>query len=266
MNTQLNDNQYANSGRYNARVLLNKTFSTNPESKFNWIFRHFPQESDLKILELGCGTGLFWIANQHLIPESWRIILSDYSAGMLETTRQAVQGVRGNFSFEVLNAQEIAKSAQEFDVILANNMLYHLDDRPRAIASIHRVLKDDGVFLASTMGRADMAELNRLLSTFLKTQGRDFEFQEFAFSLENGSQQLAESFSKIERHDFPDALVIDQVDPIIDYYTSFNDMHDGLMVLAPAEIPAFKTFLSAILGKESAIRVAKSSGLFICSK
>jgi cyclopropane fatty-acyl-phospholipid synthase-like methyltransferase len=57
----LNENQYSTSRKYEARIYLHKRFKTNAQSKYEWIFKHFPQSENLKILELGCGTGLFWL-------------------------------------------------------------------------------------------------------------------------------------------------------------------------------------------------------------
>ena len=262
----LNQEQYATPSKYNARVHLNKTFSTNSESKFRWIFRFFPQRQGLKVLEIGCGTGLFWLANHQQLPTSWSITLSDYSAGMLETARKALQGIPGNFNYALLDAQNIANPSPEYDLILANNMLYHLPDRPRAIANIRQLLRDHGLFLASTMGRHDLTELNGLLSDFLQSRGRDFVFPEFAFSLENGAQQLSASFPAVQRYDFPDSLVIDDTQAIVNYYLSFNGMHDGLVLLSPDEAEDFGGLLRAMLAQRKALTVQKSSGLFVCSQ
>ena len=37
---------------------LNRKFKTNPKSKYEWIFEHFPKNENLNILELGCGPSL----------------------------------------------------------------------------------------------------------------------------------------------------------------------------------------------------------------
>jgi ubiquinone/menaquinone biosynthesis C-methylase UbiE len=98
----LNENQYSTSQKYEARIYLHRKFTTSTQSKYKWIFNHFPQKEKLKILELGCGTGLFWLANRNEIIKSWEIILSDYSAGMLETTRNSLSRLNYNFQYEVV--------------------------------------------------------------------------------------------------------------------------------------------------------------------
>ena len=262
----LNENHYATSDKYDSRVYLNAKFKTNAKSKFRWIFEHFPQKDGAKVLELGCGTGLFWLANRNEIPKSWSITLSDYSEGMLKKTRATLSRLNRDFTYEVVNAESIDYPAELFDIVLANNMLYHLDNRSTAISHISRILKDDGVFIASTMGRNDMLELHQHLHAFLKTRGKGFPFREFPFSLENGLKQLEDHFSKVTLSRYNDMLKIDQVEPIINYYLSFNGMYDNLVVLDEKDIDPFKKYLQSIIDSKKAISVTKDSGIFICTK
>jgi ubiquinone/menaquinone biosynthesis C-methylase UbiE len=262
----LNENQYATSDRYEARIYLSKKFGTNPKSKFKWIFEHFPKKENLKVLELGCGTGLFWLANRNEIPRTWTITLSDYSAGMLESTRKTLSILRCNFSYEVVDAENIGYPDKQFDLILANNMLYHVENRPAALAHISRILKDDGVFLASTMGKMNMLEMNELFNKFLSTRGKKFEFREFAFSLDNGAAQLSPFFPNVIMERFDDSLEIDEPEAIINYYRSFNEMHDNVIVLADADVEPFRVFLSNFIGSKGKLHVTRDSGIFVCRK
>ncbi|WP_461257629.1 class I SAM-dependent methyltransferase, partial [Treponema sp. R80B11-R83G3] len=132
----------------------------NPKSKYAGIFEHFPKKENLNVLELGCGTGLFWLANRNNIVKSWSITLSDYSEGMLDTARNGLSRLNYNFQYEVVNAENIQYSDDSFDIILANNMLYHIQNRDTVINKISRILKNDGVFIASTMGKNDILELH----------------------------------------------------------------------------------------------------------
>lgn len=261
----LNINQYATSDRYKARIYLNTKFRTGGVSKFKWVFDHFFAEGNLNVLELGCGTGLFWLANRNEIPPDWTITLSDYSGGMLDTARKTLSRLRREFRYEVVNAENIIYPDSEFDIILANNMLYHIENRAAAIAEIARILKNTGKFYASTMGGNDMLELNRVLYAFLDSRGRKFRFRELPFSLENGESQLKASFPSVTVSRFSDSLRINEAEAIINYYLSFNGMHDNLTVLADDDIDAFREYLQDIIDREQAITVTKDTGVFICS-
>jgi ubiquinone/menaquinone biosynthesis C-methylase UbiE len=124
----LDKSQYSSSKKYEARIYLSRKFKTNPKSKYEWIFDHFPKNENLNILELGCGTGLFWLANRNSIVRSWSVTLSDYSEGMLESAHNSLSRLNFNFQYEIINAEDIKYPENTFDIILANNMLYHIQN------------------------------------------------------------------------------------------------------------------------------------------
>lgn len=262
----LSENQYATSNKYESRIYLNTKFKTNPKSKFKWIFEHFPRNNGLKVLELGCGTGLFWLANRNEIPDSWSITLTDYSEGMLEKTSDTLSKINREFKYEVVNVEEIKYPDKSFDIILANNMLYHIENRSIAISHIFRILKDNGVFITSTMGKNDMLELNQYLYDFLENRNNHFKFRELPFSLDNGLEELSAYFPKVTISRYEDMLKIDQIEPIINYYLSFNGMYDDVNILHENDIDAFRIFLQDIIKAKKVISVTKDSGVFLCTK
>lgn len=262
----LNTDQYASSVKYEARIHLHTKFRVNPGSKFKWIFRQFPSGEKLNVLELGCGTGLFWLANRDEIPAGWTITLTDYSEGMLDTARRSLSRLGPRFRFEKADAGKLSYPDMEFDIILANNMLYHIENRAEVISQIAGILKNNGKFFASTMGSRDLMELNQILYDFLSTRGKNFRFRELPFSLENGLAQLEASFGDVTLLRYDDMLKIDEADPVINYYLSFNGMYDNLIVLEDRDINAFRDYLTDIIYREKTITVTKDSGVFICSR
>ena len=262
----LNDSQYSSSEKYEARIYLSKMFKTNPKSKFEWIFDHFPKQKNCNILELGCGTGLFWLANRNHIVKSWSIVLSDYSEGMLETARKNLSRLNFDFKYEIVNAEDIKYADQTFDIILANNMLYHVQNRDTAIHNINRILKDTGVFIASTMGRNDLWELHHHLYTFLSSKGNHFRFREYPFSLDNGMEQLNRHFKNVVLERYDNKLVINKADAIVNFYLSFNEIYDNVIVLPEESANDFRIYLQNILENEKAITTVKDEGIFICKK
>lgn len=262
----LNPDQYSASSKYEARLELHKRFRTNPQSKYAWIFDHFPREENVKLLELGCGTGLFWLANRNRIPKSWSITLTDYSAGMLETARMSLDRLLHNFDYELLDAGNIVYQDSCFDVILANNMLYHLDDRKQTLSQIRRILRESGLFVTSTMGRGDLSELHQILYSYLETKGIPFKFKELPFSLENGREQLSPFFPDIRMERQENSLSITEAEPIVAYYLSFNGMHEDRDLLPEELAEDFQNYVQGILDQRSPILARKDSGIFICRK
>ena len=261
----INSDQYANSRNYEARLFLNANFRTNQDSKAKWLFNLFPKKENQNVLELGCGTGLFWLANRHSIPKSWQLTLTDYSEGMLEETKKTLSKVERKFNYEIVNAETIRYPDRTFDIILANNMLYHIDDKEKALAHIKRVLTNDGYFIPATQGKNDMIELNRLLYAYLEHKGTVLRFSERSFSLDNGLDQLKPYFTKIAVKRFKNSLQITEVDPIINYFLSFNGMIENKEILPDKYVEGFREYLHSILVREKSLPVRKEEGVFICS-
>ena len=62
--------------------------------------------------------------------------------------------------------------------------------------------------------------------------------------------QLTPFFPGVTIARFEDTLAINEVEPIINYYKSFNGMHEGLVVLSEEDIDEFRPFLQNIMDLE----------------
>ncbi len=60
-------NQYKTADNLNTRISIHKKYSTNKLGFNNWIFSHYNISPNIRILELGCGTGDIWKSNLHLL-------------------------------------------------------------------------------------------------------------------------------------------------------------------------------------------------------
>jgi SAM-dependent methyltransferase len=74
--------------------------------------------------------------------------------------------------------------------VVAGWVLYHVRDRPGAIAECARVLRPGGRLVAATLASNNLAELWELL-------GADLE-RDISFSAENGQEQLEPYFARVE--------------------------------------------------------------------
>ena len=106
--------QYANSNNLSTRISIHDKYSTNKMGFGNWIFSNYLIESGMKILELGCGTGDMWRGREELINRCGKIILSDFSEGMVATTRTNI-GEHENVEYEVIDIQNIPYENETFD-------------------------------------------------------------------------------------------------------------------------------------------------------
>ncbi len=244
--------QYRNSSNLQARIDLHARFSTNTYGWFRWIFDHLQLPSQAYVLELGCGPGLLWRENLGRIPAGWDITLSDFSPGMLQQARDNLHDAGRPFTFTVVDAQDIPFADDSFDAVIANHMLYHVPDRPRAFAEIRRVLRPNGRLYAATNGEAHLQELEVLLA-------KDrFDFSHAPFDLENGHAQLAPWFPSIALHRYDDALVVPEAEPLIAYLLSMRAASD----LDDAERTSIAKRVERELAAQGVIRITKDSGIF----
>jgi ubiquinone/menaquinone biosynthesis C-methylase UbiE len=254
-------NQYPNADNLQTRIGLHKKFSINTTGWFPWMFDYFNLPTTSKLLELGCGPGDLWLENMARIPAGCQLSLSDFSPGMLEQARQHLHNQPHGFTFARIDAQSIPHKDDEFEVVIANHMLYHIPDRVRALSEIRRVLKPCGHLYASTVGEEHMRELPILLEKFDPVLSIDFENTILEFTLQNGRSQLEACFSNVTVQRYNDELLITEASPLADYVLSGS----GLGV-KPAVRDALIEFLEDEMEQNHGIlRITKDSGFFIAS-
>lgn len=250
--------QYKTSVNLDARIQLHDRFSTNKYDWILWVFDQFNLPATAQILEIGCGTGKLWQTNLHRIPASWTITLSDQSAGMLEQARQNVGEQATRFHFEQFNAQAIPLADASLDAVIANHMLYHVADLPKALGEIQRVLKPSGHLYAATNGEKHMQELRDLVRGFAPDA---YAWREqMHFSLEDGAQWLAPYFAHVELRRFESDLLVTEVAPLVAYACSMGEI--------PAERQAdFTDYVEQQLQvHQGTLRIQKAGGLFCAVK
>jgi ubiquinone/menaquinone biosynthesis C-methylase UbiE len=260
----LKTQQYAHSGNLAARIRLHEQFSTNKVSIQQWEFDRILKlvAPEAQILEVGCGRGDLWKQNVDRIPEGWNVTLSDLSAGMLEDCQRHLgDELAQRFSFEVINVQEIPYPDKTFDVVIANYMLYHVPDLPQALSEIRRVLKPDGMLFAMTNGENHLVELEQLVDRFNNKENDSFGLMgvRFAFTLQNGTDQLRPYFNNLQREDFESALHVTELQPLLNYIGSSMD---SLEIMEQPNAKALIAELRHRIETDGAIDIRKETGLF----
>jgi SAM-dependent methyltransferase len=254
----LRTEQYADSANLAARMALHERFSVNPRSLRSWLFDRLPQRpADARVLEVGCGPGTIWVENRDRIPPGWRLQLTDFSPGMADEARSALAAAGIEAQVSVADVRELPFADGSADLVLAHGMLYHVPDRPRALAELRRVLTAGGQLHAWTVGRDHLRELDRLvrqLAPWLETgasgSGR--------FGLENGREQLEAHFQHVRRDDYPDGLWVTEAEPVARYVASWGPVDAGTLDRVRAQV-------DASIQRDGGFRITKSSGVFVCS-
>lgn len=253
--------QYNDASNLNARKSIHARFSTNPYGWFRWVFDQFDLPDPCRVIELGCGPGDLWRWNLPRIPQCWEVILSDFSEGMAAQAQQKLAGARA-FTFEVIDAQSIPYPDQHFEAVIANHMLYHVPDRPKALAEIRRVLKPGGRLFATTIGEKHLQELLSLPYRFDPQHAVDQLMVSSEFSLESGPEQLQSFFTEVKVQRYPDSLHVTEAAPLVDYIYSTFKLGGGEDRRA-----AFQAFVEGEIRKNGgALEITKDSGMLTARK
>jgi ubiquinone/menaquinone biosynthesis C-methylase UbiE len=247
--------QYKDASRLKARIELHRRFGTNKYGWHKWVFDQLQIAPGSRVLELGCGPGLFWTINADRIPADWQITLSDFSPGMLQEAQQTLARSQHHFAFQVIDAQAIPHEDASLDAIIALHMLYHVPDRPRALSEIQRVLKPDGRLYVSTIGEQHLKEITALARRVYAPYGG---LEATPFSLENGAAQLAPYFSSVTLLRQEDALIVTEAQPLIDYILSGKGAH----VFVGERLERLRALIEQELAAHGAIHITKDSGMF----
>jgi ubiquinone/menaquinone biosynthesis C-methylase UbiE len=248
--------QYKDASNLNARINLHTRFSVGEtgQSFHRWVFDHLQLTPGAKVLELGSGPGMLWQENIDRISPEGHVTLSDFSGGMLQEAQAALAG-KGNFEFRQIDAQFIPFEDASFDRVIANHMLYHVPDRPKALGEIARVLKPGGQFFTATNGKSHMLELYELQKR-LFPEWPDNPFSQ-TFSLENAAEQLSPYFKSIRLELFPSDLKVTEAQAIVDYVNSYA-------LLNEQQLGEIRVIIQKEIDNKGFFFIGKSTGLFIC--
>jgi ubiquinone/menaquinone biosynthesis C-methylase UbiE len=216
------------------KYLITK-YSTNPYDVRDIALQGLDLSGAEHILELGCGYGSFTknltgllgrdaeITGIDMVPENGKPFLSAVKS----------MNYKGYF---ICGRADCIKEFEDnlYDVIIASYSLYFF---PHLIEDVARILKPEGVFIAITHSQYSLQEVLHLIPESMKNIGltpiekttiaRLFE----AFSLENGREQLAPHFGRIDEIVYENVLRFspDEIQDCIDYlekkqYLLFKDV------------------------------------------
>lgn len=248
-------NQYMTSKNLDVRIALHEKYSQNPMGWFPWLYSQIDFQGVNRLLEIGCGSGELW-KNNTLNLRNREFFLSDSSEGMVSEVREKYGSA---FNCIVADCEKIPFKDAYFDCVIANHVLFYLQNLHQGIAEICRVLKPDGVLYCSTYGSNHMKEITALVQAFdskiTLSQTNLYE----VFGLENGKDILNPYFSSVEVSYYPDELIVDEAQPLVDYIMS---CHGNQSEIIGPRLIEFKEFIQ----KQLPLHITKEAGVFICKK
>lgn len=212
--------QYASSERLDTRINFHNMYSTNKMGFGPWLISNYEIKDGMRVLELGTGTGDMWKGHGDLIAKCDKLVLSDFSEGLLDTARKNI-GEFENVEYKQIDIQDIPFEDNSFDIVIANMMLYHVPDIDKAISEVRRVLKADGIFYSATYGENNF---NDIIAGWFGLIGKNYD-PNHLFTLQNGGDILGKEFADIEVRRYEDSLHVTNIDDLADYLQSLKTLH-----------------------------------------
>ena len=118
------------------------------------------------VLELATGTGLI---AKNIVNAAAHIEASDTSAEMIREAKRRNHSAKLYFSVQDMFCLPYAD--ESFEAVIVSNALHIVPQPEKALAEIHRVLRDDGVLIAPTFTHAENSFFGNSKAFFLKLAG-----------------------------------------------------------------------------------------------
>lgn len=246
---------------------------TVPKINFiEWVLNTVRWNGQKTLVDVGCATGIYHHELQRLHPNIQYLGL-DLSHGMLS---------KHNADFlAVADAVKLPLADESVDLVMANHMLYHVEDYNAALLEFKRVLKTDGTLLVASNSVQNMPELQVLMrrAILLLLRGSATTVHPPApssnsFALENGTRYLARHFYAVMRVDLPSKLIFHEAQPLLDYLESTRTLRepqlpdgvnwDDMMLVMSQQVDHLINHLGELaINKLSGVLIATDSGDFI---
>lgn len=198
--------QYRDESRLQTRrsVWRNSADGRNPQDSAAAAVR---AASPARILEVGCGTGVFAARLAAENPHA-TVTATDLSERFVALTAERGVGAQR------ADVQELPFPDGYADVVVAMWMLYHVPDLDQGLSEIRRVLRPGGTFVAVTNGDAHLAGLLRAAG------GEPLVTQ---FSAENGAAVLRRHFGEVTQEHITTRAQFDDHAQAVAYLASFDE-------------------------------------------
>jgi len=128
-------------------------FTKNTENEVKWMIKEYLRDPEMKIIDVGCGTGRHAIS---LAKKGYGNITGiDLSRSMIESAKEVAERKNVQVDFSVCDARELPFE-NEFDAALclcegAFRLLENDDENYKVFKAVHRSLRKHGIFILTAL-------------------------------------------------------------------------------------------------------------------
>ena len=118
--------------------------------------KHLPDVDGKRVLEIGCGRGLFAV---ELAARGADLVAADFSPTAVEFARARLPE---NVQTEVVDIQALPFASESFDLVVSQETLEHVPDPPKGMAELVRVTKRGGAIILTGPNYLNLLGLYRI--------------------------------------------------------------------------------------------------------
>ena len=162
----LKKKQYNTTKYLEARIKIHQ-FTKNKIGFHEWIFNQYDlsgfekENKEIKILDIGCGTGVFWKKNMESFNRyKLDITFTDATEAMVEKEKVNTEGLNAKKTFEIADVDNLEKYKNQFDIVFCHNVLYHAGDKDNSIKNLKDCLNDNPLSFCSITTNSEKHMLN----------------------------------------------------------------------------------------------------------
>ena len=123
----------------------------------------YEREDDIRVLDLGAGTGLLSALVAHVFPRA-RITLTDASPRMLHVARRRFTDEPERFELRAVDYAKVPLPGGEYDAVVSALSIHHLDgaEKRELFRKIYSALSNGGVFVNADQVQGETPEAESL--------------------------------------------------------------------------------------------------------
>ncbi|MBL8640187.1 MAG: methyltransferase domain-containing protein [Alphaproteobacteria bacterium] len=130
------------------------------------IVRLTPRCEDLRILEIGCGTGLLTSHLEGRFRDAASLyMVSDYSQAMIEVCREKIPPIASLLAYLACNGERLPFKKPTFDLIVSSMVFQWFKNPAQSILRMRELLKPGGHIIYSTVGSNNFPEWRQFLES-----------------------------------------------------------------------------------------------------
>ena len=254
----LKEKQYKQAKYLEARIAIHSYGSG--ESFHSWIYNQLKINEPVKILDVGAGTGEFWKENLSKLPAGSSVVMTDFSDGMVDKIKQNVAG--DNVSYAVADIENLNYADESFDIVMAHHVIYHAEDKQKALSELKRVVKKDGFISITSNSDKHMVNVYELGISLDPNFPTDRIID--SFTEEIADTMLLSHYSKVQKLVNEDLLKVNNMEILINYVKSGVEPRN--ITLANGFWENYAAICAMEMNSRGFVGIMKRSPLYICRK